>query len=320
MNSRNIQLDIIKLIAMCGVMCLHTQIFYINSPIAHFLYITSVFSIPLFFMTSGYLLLGKKKVDYKYSISKIFGILRFVIIMTLLFYFIFGIRHGVSFINATLGSLIQKGELPIYWYFGAMIIIYILFPFLNYIYKCHYKYFLSLLVLLLISLSVIFLLNFTNEMHIEQNTIQTFRLWNWLFYFCLGGYLKRYSFHVSVYAVIFFIIINYLFQINTVKYINSVLCEYYYPSIPVMLLSASIFQYIRYTKPKLENLNIGVLFLPCYTIHMQIIGRIRNIFEYLFSFTGILLPLLFWFFICIVLIIISLLIMKIPYSTKIFRI
>lgn len=90
MNKRNLQLDLIKLVAMCGVMCLHTQIWYIENPIAHFFYVTAVVSIPLFFMTSGYLLLGKDNIDCRYSLRKILGIFRFVAIVTVFFIFFRG--------------------------------------------------------------------------------------------------------------------------------------------------------------------------------------------------------------------------------------
>lgn len=301
MKSRNFKLDFIKLLAMCGVMCLHTQMDYIDSPVAHFLYITAVVSVPLFFMTSGYLLLGKDNAGYKYSCGKILGILRFVVIMTVLFYFLSGIRHGSSFIDATLGSLIQKGQLGVYWYFGAMMIIYALLPALNFLFRLRFKFFLWLVILLFVISSGVFILNFTGEIHIEQNTIQTFRLWNWLFYFCLGGILKRYPFHVSVYAVALFVIVNYLFQINTVGYIGSDFCEYYYPSLPVMLLSVSVFQCIRCTEKNLNFVNGGgKLFLPCYTIHIYVIGKTGNIFEQMFSFTEIFCPVFsgFLFVLC----------------------
>lgn len=321
MNSRNLKLDFIKLLAMCGVMCLHTQMRYIDSPIAHFLYITAVVSVPLFFMTSGYLLLGKENVDYKYSGKKILGILRFVIIMTVLFYFLSGIRHGSSFIDATLGSLIQKGQLGVYWYFGAMIIIYALLPILNVLFCSRFKVFISIVISLFVISSAVFVLNFTNGIHIEQNTIQTFRLWNWLFYFCLGGLLKRFTFHVSGYAVLFLIIINYLFQINTFHYIDSEFCEYFYPSIPVMLLSVSVFQCIRHTTANLNFVNGGgKLFLPCYTIHIYVIGKAGNVFEEMFSFAGIFCPVFFWILVCVLSIMLSWIIMKVPYAEKVFRI
>lgn len=55
-QKRLLSIDLIKVVAMCAVMCLHTQYAYsVTSPLAHFLYISAVVAIPLFFMTSGWL-------------------------------------------------------------------------------------------------------------------------------------------------------------------------------------------------------------------------------------------------------------------------
>ena len=108
MKNRLLSLDLIKLIAMFGVVCLHTEMSFYDNPIAQFLYMTAVVSIPLFFMTSGYLLYGKSCVGCKYSIRKIIGIIRFVAIITVAFWLIYGCRHGESFLQFTIGSLLQK--------------------------------------------------------------------------------------------------------------------------------------------------------------------------------------------------------------------
>lgn len=63
MQNRLLSLDLVKLVAMFGVVCLHTEMIFYDNPRAHFLYMTAVVAIPLFFMTSGYLLYGKTSVD-----------------------------------------------------------------------------------------------------------------------------------------------------------------------------------------------------------------------------------------------------------------
>lgn len=73
-QERLLSIDLIKVVAMCEVMCLHTQYAYNEtSTLAHFLYISAVVAIPLFFMTSGYLLLGRNNVDYQYAGKKKFA-------------------------------------------------------------------------------------------------------------------------------------------------------------------------------------------------------------------------------------------------------
>ena len=77
-QQRNLSIDFIKTIAMLGVICLHTTYQYIQPGtfgLADVLYESAVISIPLFFMVSGYLLLGRENLSYKYSLNKILKIL-----------------------------------------------------------------------------------------------------------------------------------------------------------------------------------------------------------------------------------------------------
>lgn len=239
---RLLSIDLIKVVAMCAVMCLHTQYAYSEtSTLAHFLYISAVVAIPLFFMTSGYLLLGRNNIDYKYAGKKIFGILRFVAIITLVWYAVFGYRHHSGFLNTTIGSLVQRGDMGVFWYFGAMIIIYALLPWLNRLYAEYFRGFVYLTIALFAIASVVFVLNISNDIHIEQHTIQTFRLWNWLLYFCIGGIIRKRNIHVTWLAVIALFAINYLFQIQMLPYMDTRFCEYYYPSLPVMVLCIALF-------------------------------------------------------------------------------
>lgn len=262
MNQRLLSIDLIKIVAMCAVMCLHTQYaFSEESTLAHFLYVSAVVAIPLFFTTSGYLMLGRKDISYAYVFRKIYGILRFVTIITIGWYLIFGIRHGESFLWTTVGSLLQGGSMSVFWYLGAMIIIYALLPFLNRLYNVCYKRFIILTITLFVVASVIFILNFSNDIHLEQNTIQTFRLWNWLMYFCLGGIFKRWHVSVNWYIVVGLLGVNYVFQMQLFPYLGTRFCEYFYSSLPAILLSSSVFLFLKNnTSSWLRYVNWGVRF------------------------------------------------------------
>lgn len=321
MEQRLLSLDFIKLFAMFGVICLHTEMAFYDNPIAQFLYMTAVVSIPLFFMTSGYLLYGKKCVSYHYSAHKIVGILRFVAIMTVSFWLLFGLRHHESFILYTVGSLLQKGELGVYWYFGSMIIIYALLPMLHAIYIKHAKAFLIVTIALGLLANSIFLSNFLG-FQVEEHTIQTFRLWNWVFYFNLGGILRRYSVKSNLLLVLLLFTINYVFQYEITPKMPTVYCEYFYSSLPVMLLSFCLFAYIV----KIDNSKLqfvcggGKFFLPCYTFHLFITGRTLHIFEhYIYSISSYTAPL-FWILVSLLSVLVSWLLMKVPYMEKVFRI
>ena len=106
----------------------------------------------------------------------------------------------------------------------------------------------------------------------------------------------------------------------TSEYMESVYCEYFYPSVIVMLLSLCVFQYIRNIKLDLKFVNGGKLFLPCYTIHMFVIGQKLKTFNHIFSFMDDFCPALYFVFVCAVTMLLSWVMMKIPYLEKVFRI
>ena len=83
-QTRNLNLDLIKIMAMIFVVGLHTG----TSFMVHGIDVNSYYkiticgtAIPLFFTVSGYLLLGRPNVDWHYSIKKIWGIVRFVFVI-----------------------------------------------------------------------------------------------------------------------------------------------------------------------------------------------------------------------------------------------
>lgn len=262
MEQRLLSLDFIKLFAMFGVICLHTEMSFYENPLAQFLYMTAVVSIPLFFMVSGYLLYGKKSASYRYSLHKIGGILRFVAIMTVAFWLLTGMRHGDSFLLFTVGSFFQKGKMGIYWYFGAMIILYALFPMLHAMYVRYQKTFIAVTIALCVLSNVIFISKFFGY-QIEEDTIQTFRLWNWLFYFNLGGILRKHKMKSNLVMVIILFAFNYLFQYEITPMMPTIYCEYFYCSLPVMLLSFCLFTYItKIDNSKLQFVSGGGKSIP----------------------------------------------------------
>lgn len=251
-KSRFLSIDLIKVIAMLGVMCLHAEMSYYENPLAQCLYMSAVVSIPLFFMVSGYLLYGKETTDIRYSAKKIWGILRFAFIIATFFWLLSGVRHGESYLHYTMGGFLQMGQFGLFWYFGAMMILYALLPLTHRLYQNHPKLFLALTVALGVLSNVIFIANFF-DVHIENRTIQTFRMWNWLFYFNLGGIVRRSVCRSSVGLVGLLLVTNYLFQLYLTPLMPTKFCEYFYCSLPVMLLVFFLFSYVV----KLDEGKIG---------------------------------------------------------------
>ena len=260
---------------MVGVMILHSQVsIFDGNPIALAMSDAAVYSIPLFFMTSGYLLLDRNKVSYKYSFHKILGIVRFVLLITSILWLALGMRHGENYLIYTFGCFLQKGGMGIFWYFGAMILIYLLLPLLHSLYKIHKKSFATLTIVLFVISNAVFLLNFFN-IHVENATIQTFRLWNWVFYFNMGGLIKEYQVKIKFPIVILLFVVSDVLLMYLTPLMPTIYCEYFYPSLMVQLLSLALFSFaIFIPDDKLKFVCGGSkLLLPCYTFHTFIIGK-----------------------------------------------
>ena len=92
---RNRAIDLFKIVAMFGVICLHSTSTYLGERsffVADVMYRSAVVSVPLFFMVSGFLLLGKKGTDLHYSLIKIIRIFRYVAITVVLYWLVLTIK------------------------------------------------------------------------------------------------------------------------------------------------------------------------------------------------------------------------------------
>ncbi|HGS3519719.1 TPA: acyltransferase family protein [Streptococcus pneumoniae] len=72
---KDINLDLLKVIACVGVVLLHTEMGGFKETgswnFSTYLYYLGTYSIPLFFIVNGYLLLGKKEITYSYILQKV---------------------------------------------------------------------------------------------------------------------------------------------------------------------------------------------------------------------------------------------------------
>ncbi len=94
-------------------------------------------AIPLFFMVSGYLLCNKE-ITPKYQCRKIFGILRYVFITATPYVFYLMAKDYPYWYRYYWDCLHQAGDLGVYWYFGAMILIYLSAPLIKHILHSRY--------------------------------------------------------------------------------------------------------------------------------------------------------------------------------------
>lgn len=184
---RNQSLDLIKIFAMIGVMGLHSTLGQTETFMGFLISRIFGISVPLFFMVSGYLI-SMKNVDWKYSRRKIIGIARFCFLMCFFYWLVFDLVKGswpTEVVWDFMGGFFQHGHLWMFWYFGAMVIIYFLLP-------CFQGFLFSKKVLagLFCMVSMTFCFNLLWGLE-ERFVNQTLRIWNWLFYFGIGGFIRK---------------------------------------------------------------------------------------------------------------------------------
>lgn len=330
-KSRNQSIDLVKIIAMFMVMALHTFIGKTQTLFISCLSIMSGIAIPLFFMVSGFLM-WNRNVDYKYALKKIFGIVRFVAIICLMYYIIFILPKGfdyIDFLKLFFGSFVQRSYMPVFWYFGAMCLIYALLPAI-------YRFGLrnnnlpiySFLILMCI-VFVTFILNITIKFE-KSYILQTFRIWNWLFYFMIGCFFKSiytergtffsmetrkhcfFALPIVIIAYIIFVKITKTYLLGIEYYFGSTLCWIYATLVFILCLTLKI----------QDNKFITMMskcFLPVYAIHEIVIRHIVNKLHFV-DYFGEYYPIFDYILVVSISILLSLAIMKLPYSNKIFKI
>ena len=327
---RNINLDLLKVLACVGVVLLHTTMGGFKETgswnLLTYLYYLGTYSIPLFFMVNGYLLLGKREITYSYILQKVKWILITVSSWTFIVW-LFKRDFTENLIKKIVGSLIQKGYFFQFWFFGAVILIYICLPILKKFLNSKRSFFYSLSLLAVIGL-IFELTNIVLQMPIQTYVIQTFRLWTWLFYYLLGGYIAKFTMEelkarfknwmkiVSILLLLLSPVI--LFFIAKTTYHN-LFAEYFYDILFVKVVSLGIFLTIL-TLTVNEKWSEWIVSLSNQTMGVFIIQTyIMKVWEKLFGFSFVGSYLLFAIFTLSVSFIIVGMLMKIPYFNRIVK-
>lgn len=278
-------------------------------------------AIPLFFMVSGYLMQGKMP-TYNYVFHKILNILRYVYTFIIVTAIVMSVLSGhLPQWNILYEWFVQRGFYSVFWYMGAMIIMYMLAPIVCKIIATP-KARLALSATLLIC-TVIVILNVT--IHFEQQYIrQTFRIWTWLFYFMLGAYIKRYgcSNHINWLSVLIMMGTSAIFIIPSIAHYAF---EYLYGSVVCAMYAYCIFCACLNTQIKQSKV-ISVLssvFLPVYSFHVYFYMLSHMLMEYYLPIDVI--PAALQGSVCFVgvlvaSVLISLIVTRIPYVKNIFKI
>ena len=329
-KTRNINLDLIKVISCVGVVLLHTEMGGFKETgswnFSTYLYYLGTYSIPLFFIVNGYLLLGKREITYPYILQKVKWILITVMSWTFIVWII-KLDFAVNPVKKMIGSLVQKGYFFQFWFFGALILIYLCLPILKKFFYSKRRYLYILSILLVIGL-IFELTNIVLQMPIQTYVIQTFRLWTWFFYYLLGGYIAQFTMEelksrfkswmkiVSILLLLISPII--LFFIVKTTYHN-LFAEYFYDILFVKVVSLGFFLTILSLSLN-QDRNKWIVFLANQTMGVFIIHTyIMKVWEKLFGFNFVGAYLLFALFTLSVSFIIVGMLMKIPYFNRIVK-
>ena len=208
---RNYNVDLIKLLSCLAVIGLH--VFYNkNSVASSVIYYLCGFSVPSFFMSTGYFVMNRQTADRTYAVRKFLGLLRLLLLWDILE---FGVRviiraakgqdlsafGPVGLAKAVVRSIIQKGVLWEtmwhFWYLAALMILYLLLPLLYRLYvgdRSPDDRFSSLFRLwagLALVGILAQLISYCIGQPFQKFFCQTFRLWTWLQYLVLGGLAPR---------------------------------------------------------------------------------------------------------------------------------
>lgn len=326
MNSRNTNIDLSKSIACLGILGLHC-IGYVN----YTLYYICTFSVPVFFMVNGYLMFNKQSVTVKYSLGKILSLLRIIIIWNLIITIpMMILKH--KFINPLdqIGnSVIQQGYLWHFWFFGTLILLYLLLVPLHKLVN-HPKFGLTIHIVLCTLLLILCILNtvYSCYSHYPMGILipQSLRLWISLFYYLSGGLIakvvdkKVYKnlpiIPLAIFVFILGIVCNYgQKHLGLYMYSNRA-AEHFYDELTVIIWCISIFiLFLKINIPeKLCKVIIGFskLSLGVFIIHPLILKVSETFFEIKTTPQAIAL----WGLITILSVITAFVISKIPYVKK----
>ena len=327
-KKKNVSISLLKVMACLAVLALHTQRnVYLGEIYNPALYYFSRFAIPIFFLVNGYLILRKKRTA-KYLIKKSMQMIFLVAIWSI----IYSILKRCNPLTIFIGSIFGENGLSIFWFFWALTLVYFIIIILNKVLITKKRY----LIFLVICLIVCVLFDIINNViMLKDNFIimklipQTFRVWLWLFYFYLGGYISNYinnhekymSKKKSILLVLLSIgavITQYLLYFKYTKFINS---EYIYGNILIVLWCICLFDSILsldIKNPKLINI---ILYIEKNSIGIYVI---HIFFVKLFDLTvhngGWVLSTIIWIGLFLVSLTISTIINKIPYLNKLVNI
>lgn len=321
---RNVNLDLIKTLACICVVGLHAV-----GMGNYTIYYLCDCGVPLFFLVNGYLLFSKGKIDYHYTFHKIFNILKVVFLWNFTITIpVFVFRHKIANpFKLTVNSLLQRGYLWHFWFFGALIIIYLLLPIFHHFFFPKTNYHKAGCIILMCTCIVLSAVSMIKGFPIQKFIPQSLRLWTWLFFFLTGGLLAVSSpvkHHLSlithsILLFIFTVINNVVVKKIGLFLIHERLAEFFYDDITSIIWYILLFTFLLRIPIK-ESLaplisNLSQLTMGIFIIHPLLL----TVLSTLYIPSGALTIIIFWLGIVFSSLIISFGLSKIPIINNMIR-
>ena len=270
-SSRIPVLDLIKTVAMLGVIGIHT----FDGPA----YYCMSYAIPVFFMMTGYLQITRPR-TVRYCAFKIYKIARYMLLVGLCFtiakYVIRGEGTPIDVVKYIYGGILQHNCLGLLWFLAAMALVYVVMPLLSYLYGHHRRLFVGLTVGLLVWQAASFAQELVAGAPLEMSTPQCLRLWHWLGYACLGALLREARLQ-RLLRHLWLLLLPAVVATVMLGQSNRWTAEYFYGSLPVVIYSAALFVLLLRVPVKASRITAALppLFVPVYTTHWLIVGAMR---------------------------------------------
>lgn len=293
LNKRDYGIDMLRFVACCAVVGLHTftKGISLTSTVAYY---ACGFAVPIFFMCSGAFLLNRGGVDRSYVVKKLRQLLIVLVLWAAVLSFVFvigklitgadDVASLVSVFPITLfGSLFQIGLLSHGWFLWALAIVYCFLPLLSSLTLRGKKN--CFLLFASFGLAVQGLSCFVG-FPLASFVPQTFRIWIWLEYFLLGGLLYPLcnGSHLSGngFTLIFACIVAIVWQMyaGTVlmpEVTGSAHAEYFYDGLPCLVLCAILFLFSIRLRPDSKPWEyLGSLTMGVYLLHLFVVRALGH--------------------------------------------
>ena len=233
-------------------------------------------SVPIFFMISGYLMLGKEYDTIKFYKKRFLRIIPPFVFFSALFFILSGNGYNIfTFLSKLLDDKIYSH----FWFMYAIIGIYVLFPFINSVWKNITKKERNILIIIFF-IGAIF--NITESKFMSKLGIDISCIW----YFILGAYLKELRLNKILSIPIYILTSSTICLLTFFIYIrNGIFSEQFYSyTHPIIIIqSISLFTFINSINDSqikykdiikiLSSLSFGIYLIhPIFIIGLEKLG------------------------------------------------